>query len=114
MHGGVSSDKCDSYYMQTRQSQHIRKATYYNTLQHITKYRQTNTSNNLQKGMQFHQQEADIRIFLHVKHASSVGYTNISMQIVDSNSVLVIDATLFHRKLGLINYLMNLAQQQMA
>ena len=37
IHGGDSSDKCDSHYMKTRQSQHIRKAKYYNSRQNIVR-----------------------------------------------------------------------------
>ena len=48
------------------------------------------------------EEEADIFIFLHIKHGSSVSQNkNVSIRIVDYDSVLVIDVALFYKKIGL-------------
>ena len=44
-----------------------------------------------------HQEETDTFIFLHVKHGSSDSQKNVSIRIVDYDSVLVIDVALFHK-----------------
>ena len=44
------------------------------------------------------QEETDTHIFLHVKYASSVSHTRASIRAVDSDSVLMIDVALFHKK----------------